>query len=66
MSDQLETKQAKGRKFIVFQEIMVFGVLFIAGCAIDEKLLALISFAMVIVGAGVSYMGANAVKGLKK
>ena len=59
-------KTTKGRKFIVLQEILIFGVLFIIACIIKPELSSLSSFAMVIVGAGVSYMGANAVRSLKK
>ena len=59
-------KTTKGWKFIVLQEILIFGVLFIIACLIKPALSSLSSFAMVVVGAGASYMGANAIKGLKK
>ena len=59
-------KTPKGRKFIVLQEVLIFGVLYIIACGVWKELTQLNAFAMVVVGAGVSYMGANAVRGLKK
>ncbi len=61
-----EIKTNKGRKFIVLQEILIFGVLYITACIIKPELKDIGTFAMTVVGAGVGYMGANAVKAMKK
>jgi len=66
MADEIVTKQPKGRKFLVLQEILIFGVLYIIACVIEPSLKELSAFAMTVVAAGVGFMGANAVKGLKK
>lgn len=61
-----ETKPAKGRKFIALQEGMIFGILYMVACMINEKLVELAMFAMAVVGLVATYIGANAVKGIKK
>lgn len=64
MSDEIKLK--KGRKFLVLQEVLIFGALYIVACGIWNELTQLNAFAMTIVGAGVGYMTANAVKSIKK
>ena len=61
-----EKKPVKGRKFIALQEGLCFSVLFIIGCIIEPKLVALAPFAMIAIGLVATYMGTNAVKGIKK
>ncbi len=59
-------KKAKGRKFIALQEGIVFGIIYIIACMANEKLVDLAMFAAAVIGLVGVYLGANAIKGLKK
>ena len=48
------------------QEGLGFGVLYIIACAIKPELVKLLTFAVIVVGLAATYMGSNAIKGMKK
>ncbi len=59
-------KLPKGRKFLVLQEGLIFGTLYITACAIKPALLDLMPFAMVIIALVPAYITGNVIKSIKE
>ena len=58
----MELNKYGGRKFASMIVGVSFGVLFILGCLINDKILELEQFGMLVLGTIMAYMGSNALK----
>jgi len=61
-----ENVNPKGRKFLAMICGLIWGVLYCIACAIENKLIELSPFAIVIASLFPAYMGSNALTKTKK
>ena len=61
----METLNKRGRKFVIFQEMIILTVLYAGVCAWKPELSSISNVIMTVIGAGAAYMAANAYKGKK-
>jgi len=61
-----ENINTKGRKFWAMVLGLIWGILYCIGCAIENKLIELSPFAIVIASLFPAYMGSNALTKTKK